>query len=75
MPEELAKEYGPSGQSIRNWVREASREDDARTDEMTTAEQEELSRLRKENRQLRYVSGVREDLQTAPGETLRRICR
>lgn len=53
LPEELAKEYGPSGQSIRNWVREASREDGARADEMTTAEREELSRLRKENRQLR----------------------
>ena len=53
MPEELAKEYGPSGQSIRNRVREASREDDTRADELTTAEREELSRLRKENRQLR----------------------
>ncbi|MCM3885222.1 IS3 family transposase [Frankia sp. R82] len=53
LPEELAKEYGPSGQSIRNWVREASRQDDTRADEISAAEREELNRLRKENRQLR----------------------
>jgi transposase len=53
MPEELAKEYGPSGQSIRNWVRDASRQDDARADGLTAAEREELELLRKENRQLR----------------------
>ncbi|CUU59174.1 transposase [Parafrankia irregularis] len=51
--EELAKEYGPSGQSIRNWVREASRDESGRADEISTAEREELKRLRKENRQLR----------------------
>ncbi|WP_239395254.1 transposase [Frankia sp. CiP3] len=53
MPEELAKEYGPTGQSIRNWVREASREENTSVDEMNTAEREKLKRLRKENRQLR----------------------
>ncbi len=53
MPEELAKEYGPTGQSIRNWVREASREENTSADELSTAEREELKLLRKENRQLR----------------------
>ncbi|MCK9899984.1 transposase [Frankia sp. Cpl3] len=53
MPEELAKDYGPSGQSIRNWVREASCEETATADELSAADREELKRLRKENRKLR----------------------
>ncbi|MCK9930319.1 transposase [Frankia sp. Mgl5] len=52
-PEVLAKEYGPSGPSIRNWVRQAEQEDGTRADELTAAERDELKRLRKENRQLR----------------------
>jgi transposase len=52
-PEELAREFGPSGQSIRNWVRQAEREDGVRADGLTAVEREELNRLRKENRQLR----------------------
>jgi len=52
-PEELAREFGPSGQSIRNWVRQAEREDGKRVDGLTASEREELNRLRKENRQLR----------------------
>jgi len=53
VPEELAREFGPSGQSIRNWVRQTEREEGKRTDGLTAAEREELNRLRKENRQLR----------------------
>ncbi len=52
-PEALAKEYGPSGPSIRNWVRQAEQEEGARADGLSAAEREELKRLRKENRQLR----------------------
>src|SRR6185369_4085297 len=51
--EELAKEYGPSGQSIRNWVRDASRQDNTRAGELTAADREELDLLRKEKWQLR----------------------
>jgi transposase len=50
-PEELAKEYEPSAQAIRNWVAQADR--DRREDGLTTAEREELNRLRRENRQLK----------------------
>jgi len=52
-PEELAKEFEPSAQAIRNWVRQADRDEGRRADGLTTAEREELRRLRRENRQLK----------------------
>ena len=52
-PDELAKEFEPSGQTIRNWVRQADLDDGRRHDGFTSAEREELSRLRRENKQLR----------------------
>ena len=53
MPGELAREYECSAQAIRNWVRQADRDEGRREDGLTTAEREELRRLRRENRQLR----------------------
>jgi transposase len=52
-PEELAKEFEPSAQAIRNWVAQADRDEGRRADGLTTAEREELNRLRRENRQLK----------------------
>lgn len=52
-PVELAREFEPTAQSIRNWVRQADRGEGRREDGLTTAEREELRRLRRENRQLR----------------------
>ena len=52
-PEELAKEFEPSAQAIRNWVRQADRDEGRRADGLTTAEREELRRLRRENKQLK----------------------
>jgi transposase len=52
-PESLAEEYEPSSQAIRNWVRQAERDGGKRDDGLTTAEREELGRLRRENRALR----------------------
>jgi transposase len=52
-PAELSKEFEPSAQAIRNWVRQADRDDGRRADGLTTVEREELRRLRRENRQLK----------------------
>jgi transposase len=52
-PEELAQEFEPSAQAIRNWVAQAERNEGLRQDGLTTDEREELNRLRRENRQLK----------------------
>jgi transposase len=52
-PEELAAEFEPTAQSIRNWVAQADRDAGKRMDGLTTQEREELVRLRRENRRLR----------------------
>ena len=52
-PEELSREFEPTAQSIRNWVEQADLDEGVRTDGLTTAERDELRRLRRENRQLR----------------------
>ena len=46
-PEELAKEFEPSAQAIRNWVAQADRDEGRRSDGLTHAERSELARLRK----------------------------
>ena len=55
-PEELAQEFEPTAQSIRNWVAEcdAGRGGNG----LTTAEREELTQLRRENRQLRLERDI-----------------
>jgi len=50
---ELAKEFEPTVQAIRNWVRQAELDEGLRQDGLTTDEREELGRLRRENRQLK----------------------
>jgi len=57
-PEELAREFEPSAQAIRNWVRQAERDGGERSDGLTTGEREELARLRRENRQLRQERDI-----------------
>ena len=52
-PEELSRKFEPSAQTIRNWVRQADLDAGKRHDGLTTAEREELVRLRRENRVLR----------------------
>jgi transposase len=52
-PGEVARQFEPSAQAVRNWVRQADRDAGRRQDGLTTVEQEELRRLRRENRALR----------------------
>jgi transposase len=47
-----ARDLGLTESSLRNWVEQARTDREGRTG-LTTAEREELSRLRKENRELR----------------------
>jgi transposase-like protein len=47
-PEDLAKEFEPSGQTIRNWVQQADRDDGLRHDGLTSQEWDELRKLRRE---------------------------
>ena len=52
-PEELAKEFEPTAKSIRDWVAQADRDEGRRADGLTSAEREELVRLRREVKQLK----------------------
>ena len=46
--EELGRQFEPSAQAIRNWVKQAGLDAGERTDGLTTEEREELQRLRRE---------------------------
>ena len=51
--ESLAKEFEPTAKSIRDWVAQADRDGGRRADGLTSAEREELVRLRREVKQLK----------------------
>ena len=57
-PHELSREFGVSAQAIRNWAVQEERDRGQRKDGLTTAEREELARLRRENRQLRVERDI-----------------
>lgn len=52
-PNELAREFEPSGETIRQWVKQAELDAGERTDGLTREEKTELAHLRKENKRLR----------------------
>ncbi len=56
-PDDLAKEFESSTQTIRNWIQQADIDDGLRHDGLTTQEREELRRLRRENKRLRSGPG------------------
>jgi transposase len=58
-PQDLAREFEPSAQSIAYWVQRAERDAGQRRDGGTTsAEREELGRLRRENHRLRQERDI-----------------
>jgi transposase len=60
-PEDLAREFEPTSQSIRNWVGRADRQEDRQEKKggvATFAERDELIRLRRENKQLRLERDI-----------------
>jgi transposase len=57
-PEELSREFEPSAQTIINWVAQADIDAGVRHDGLSTAERQELARLRRENRQLKVERDI-----------------
>jgi transposase len=51
--EEFAREFEPTAQTISNWLKQPDLDDGRRQDGLTTAERQELPRMRRENKQLR----------------------
>ena len=54
----MAREFEPTAQSISTWVKQAERDAGKRADGPTSAEREELSRLRRENHRLRQERDI-----------------
>jgi transposase len=52
-PESLSREFEPTAQTIHNWIRQADLDEGRRDDGATSAEREELRRLRRDNKRLR----------------------
>jgi len=60
-PDDLAREFEPTAQSVRNWIARADKQEGRREDALpglTSAERDELSRLRQENRHLRLERDI-----------------
>ena len=60
-PDNLACEFDPTAQSIRNWIAQADKKEGRREEPLpglSAADRDELSRLRRENRQLRVERDI-----------------
>ena len=57
-PGSLAREFEPSEQTIRNWVRQAELDEGLRSDGVTTAAREEMKALKRENKRLRMERDI-----------------
>ena len=52
-PEELSREFEPTAQTIHNWMKQMDLDEGRRTDGVTSAERDEVRRLRREVKQLK----------------------
>jgi transposase len=52
-PGSLARQFEPSAEAIRNWIRQADLDEGRRADGLTTDERAELSKLRRDVKVLR----------------------
>lgn len=60
-PAELSREFGPSAQTISNWLADAARDSGKGVRGkplLSSAERDELARLRRENRQLKMERDI-----------------
>lgn len=57
-PEELAEEFEPTAQTIRNWLKQAGLDAGTRSDGLTSSEREELRRLKREVKQRRLERDI-----------------
>lgn len=57
-PSELADEFEPTEQTIRNWMKQADRDDGKTADRLSTDEREELRELRKKLRQIKQERDI-----------------
>lgn len=55
---ELAREFEPSEQTIRNWVKQSELDVGARSDGLTSSEKEEVAQLRREIRRLKQERDI-----------------
>ena len=55
---QIARELGVHPEALRTWIRQDQADRGERSDRPTTAEQEELRRLRKENTELRRANAI-----------------
>ena len=56
--ESLAREFEPCVATIHGWIKQAERDEGVRDDGLTSAERDELRRLRRENKQLRQERDI-----------------
>src|SRR4051812_7231097 len=54
----LAKEFGVTDNTVRNWVKQAGLDVGTRSDGLTSSEKEELTRLKREVRQLKLERDI-----------------
>ena len=57
-PEDLSRDFEPTAQTIRTWVKQADVDEGVRQDGLTSDEREELARLRRENKRLQEEKDI-----------------